>query len=119
MEGAFIIGNGGATPIHGGLHAYQPTHGAKFADNSLVKVRRLKYLKHLPEVGAVVCCVPAGTSIDHVWADYRGLPRPLMVEVPARVTKYIIAFDGDPKPHVIKERDLIATEGKASIAFAR
>ena len=117
MEGAFIIGNGQVTPIHGGLHQYKAHDGAKFADNSLVKVRRLKHLKHLPETGAIVACIPAGVSVDHVWADYRGVARPLMCEVPARSAKYIVAFEGDPRPHIIRERDLTATDGVAEIGM--
>ena len=104
--------------LNAGLHPYIPHPGAKFPDDSLVKVRRLKHLRHLPEIGAVVACVPAGVSPSYVWADRQGKPRPLMVQVECRTTAYLIAFEGDLSPHVIKERDLIATEGEANIEFA-
>lgn len=115
---AAIIGSHGMQRLHGQTVPYVPTPDAKFPDNSIVRVRRLKHLRHLPEVAAVVCCVPAGVSPDHVWADYRGVERPFMCQVPARVTMYLIAFEGRPAPQLIRESELLASEGEAVISFA-
>ena len=104
--------------LNAGTHAYAPVAGAKFPDNSLVKVRRLKHLRHLPEIGAVLACVPAGVSPSYVLADRLGLPRPLMIQQEYRSTYYLIAFEDDSTPHLLRERDLIATEGEANISFA-
>jgi hypothetical protein len=105
--------------LNAGLHKYAPCAGAKFADNSLVKVSRAKHLADLPALGAVVACIPAGTPPEYVWADYRGVPRPLMISAPSRVTRYLIAFEDRDAPVIIKERFLRQTDGEANINFAR
>lgn len=42
-----------------------------------------------------------------------------MCRVPARTVYYIVAFEGDTRPHLMRERDLMATDDPpAEIQFA-
>jgi hypothetical protein len=42
-----------------------------------------------------------------------------MHQVPARIIKYIVAFEGDQTTHLLRERDLLPTnEPPAEIGFA-
>lgn len=82
---------------------------AQFKAGDVVRVRRLKHLRHLPERAAVAIVVPPGFSPDHAMADAKGEGRPLMHAVPARTVTYIVAFDNNPVPHLLRERDLEAT----------
>lgn len=80
---------------------------ALFKVGDVVRVRRLKHLRHLPDRAAVAIVVPPGFSPDHAMADAKGERRPLMHRVPLHVVTYIVAFDGDPVPHLLRERDLL------------
>ena len=118
-EGAFLIGNGQITRIEGQRGTTPDCPEALFKKTSVVRLRRRKHLSHLPEKGAVVAVVPPGFSPDHALDDLWGRPRRLMHQVPAKKVTYIIAFEGDTKPHLMHERDLIATDDPpAEIGFA-
>ncbi len=118
-EGAFLIGNGQLTKLEGQRGTTPECPEAKFQKAGVVRVRRLAHLKHLPERGAVVAVVPPGFSPDHAWDDLCGRPRRLMHQVPARIVRYIVAFEGDQTPHLLRERDLLPTdEPPAEISFA-
>jgi hypothetical protein len=119
QDGAFLIGNGQITKLEGLLGTTPECPEAKFKRLDVVRVRRLKHLKHLPDKGAVVTVIPPHFSPDWAWADTLGKPRPLMCQVGARVVTYIVAFEGDPKPHLLREAYLAPTnEPPAEISFA-
>lgn len=118
-EGAWLIGNGQMVRLQGETGPTPPEPKALHKRNDVVRVRRLKHLRHLPEFGAVAAVVPIGYSPDWAWADLKGEPRPLMAEVGARYVQYIVAFEGDGKPHLLREKYLIATDlPAAEIGFA-
>jgi hypothetical protein len=116
----FILGpQGQMVKMEGQIGTTPDCPEARFAKRAIVRVRRLKHLIHLPELGAVVAVVPPGFSADWAWADVCGKPRPLMHQVPARKVKYIIGFQGDYRPHLMRERDLLPTrEPEADIIFS-
>jgi hypothetical protein len=117
-EGAFLIGNGQISRIIGERGTTPECPEAKFKKRDVVRVRRLKHLKHLPVMGAVAAVVPPGFSPDWAWADLCGKPRALMCRVPARGVTYIVAFEGDPTPHLLREAYLLPTsEPPAEIGF--
>jgi hypothetical protein len=120
MDGAFLIGpSGQLTRLEGERGTTPECPEAKFKRSDVVKVRRLKHLKHLPAIGAVVTVIPPQFSPDWAWADTLGKPRPLMCQVGARTVTYIIAFEGDPNPHLLRESYLLPTnEPPAEIGFA-
>ena len=121
MSEAFIFGPGGQMArMEGPLGVTPDCPAAKFKKNEVVRVRRLKHLRHLPERGAVVAVVPPGFSPDHAWDDLRGQPRRLMHQVPARIVTYIVAFEGDQTPHLLRESYLLPAPGEppAEVAFA-
>lgn len=120
MSEAFIFGPGGQMARMEGPRGVTPDcPEAKFQKNEVVRVRRLKHLRHLSERCAVVAVVPPGVSPDHVWDDLRGQPRRLMHQVPRRAVTYIVAFEGDPTPHLLRESYLLPAPGEpsANIAF--
>jgi hypothetical protein len=119
-ENVWLIGPNGQWDKLIGTHGTTPEcPEALFRKNSVVKVRRLKHLRDLPEHGAVVAVVPPGFSPDWAWDDLRGLPRRLMHQAPSRIVQYIIAFEGDPSPHLLAEKWLVATSlPAAEINFA-
>lgn len=119
-EGAFLIGpRGQISKLTGPRGETPPCPEAKFQRGFVVRVRRLKHLRRLPGFGAVAAVVPPGFSSDWAWDDLCGKPRRLMCQVPARGVRYIVAFDNDPVPHLIRERDLLpSNEAPVEIGFA-
>jgi hypothetical protein len=119
-EKVFLIGPNGQISTLTGPRGVTPECAyARFHILDVVRVRRLKHLRHLPELGAVVAVVPPGFSPDHAWDDLCGRPRRLMCQVGARIVKYIVAFEGDKAPHLMRERDLLPTdEPPAEVSFA-
>lgn len=99
-----------ANPIlvvqHAGYGETPPCPQARFKPGDVVKVRRLHFLKHLPDRAAVALVVPPGVPPEYVMADAHGRPRPLMVTRRTRTVRYIVAFDGDPTPHLLQEKFL-------------
>lgn len=83
---------------------------AKFSPGDMVAIRRRRHLCHLPEQGAIVVVVPPGFPPEWAMADARGAVRPLMTTVPSRCITYVVAFDGDPVPHLLREADIKATK---------
>jgi hypothetical protein len=61
------------------------------------------------KTGDVVTVIPLGFSPDWAWADTLGNPRPLMCQVGARHVTYIVAFEGDPRPTLLREKYLLPT----------
>lgn len=82
---------------------------AKFSPGDVVQVRRLRHLRHLPEQGAVAVMVPPGFPPEWAMADARGELRPLMTTQPHRTVTYVVAFEGDRVPHLLRESDLKPT----------
>lgn len=117
---AYLIGpKGQLTKLTGPRGVTPECPEAKHRVNDVVRIRRLKHLSHLPERGAVVAVVPPGFSPDWAWDDVCKRPRRLMYQAPARAVKYIVAFEGDAAPHLLKETYLLATdEPPAEISFA-
>jgi hypothetical protein len=115
----WLIGNGEMVRIEGQRGITPDCPEALFKINDTVRVRRLKHLKDLPEIGAVAAVVPPGFSPDWAWADLCGRPRPLMHQVPSRHISYIVAFEGDRKPHLLREKYLRVSDlPPAEIKFA-
>ena len=110
MEGAFIFGpNGRMEQIIGPRGTTPECSEAKFKRGDVVRIRRLKHLKHLPERAVVFVAIPPGFSPDWAMADLRKEPRPLMCQVGARVVTYIVGFEDNPRPWLFKERYLLPT----------
>jgi hypothetical protein len=115
----FIIGNGKVSWVEGPRGTTPPSPGAKFKVRDVVRVRRLKHLRDLPEIAAIVTVIPPNFSPDWAWADTLGKPRPLMCRVGSRKVTYIVAFDGGPSPYLMQERYLLPTnQPPAVISFA-
>jgi hypothetical protein len=108
MGDAFLIGNGQITRLQGVIGETPPCPEAKFKPRDVVKIRRLKHLRHLPEIAVVVCVVPPGFSPDWAWADLHKRPRPLMHQVPARQIKYFVGMENG-ETMLIREQWLKAT----------
>ena len=119
-EGAFIIGPGGqVTRIEGQRGTTPLCPDAIFKPNDVVRVRRLKHLRHLPVLGAIAVVVPPGFSADHAWDDFCGRPRRLMASAPTARVRYIVGFEGDPKPHLLAESALMPSgEPAAEVKLA-
>jgi len=119
-EQAFIIGpNGQFMSLEGPRGTTPECPEALFKINETVKVRRLKHLRGLPEIGAVVAVVPPGFSPDHAWDDLCKRPRRLLAQVGARHITYLVAFEGDQTPHLLREKYLKATDlPPAEVRFA-
>ena len=47
------------------------------------------------------------------------MPRRLMCQVPDKAVTYLVAFEGDPKPHILREKYLLPAPGElpATITF--
>lgn len=119
QDQVMLIGNGQITILTGPRCTTPDCPEAKFRKNQVVRVRRLKHLRDLPELAVIVTCVPPGFSPDHAWADVLGKPRPLMCQVPARHVQYLIAFECNPTPMLIREKNLLpSNEPDAEIGFA-
>lgn len=110
MSGAWLIGNGQVVRLRGEIGPTPPEPRALFKVNDVIKVRRLKHLRGLPEFGAIAAVVPIGYSPDWAWADLKGQPRPLMAEVGRRYVQYIVAFEGNLAPHLLREKYIVATD---------
>jgi hypothetical protein len=105
-EQAWLIGDGQVTRIEGPRGTTPECPEALFRKGDVVRVRRLSHLKHLPEIGAVASVIPPGFSPDWAWADLCGRPRPLMHQVPSKHISYIVAFENDRRPHLLREKYL-------------
>ena len=93
--------------LHNGYGTTPECPEAKFKPGDVVRVRRLKHLRHLPARAAIAIVVPVGFPAEYALADAHGRPRPLMTTQPRRYVSYIVGFDGDPAPHLLAERDLL------------
>ena len=100
-------------PLQGARGTTPPCPEAKFAVQDVVKVKRRKHLAHLPSIGAIVAVVPPGFSPDWALADAAGEPRPLMCLAGEKKVTYIVAFENDLAPHLMREEDLLSTGQKS------
>jgi hypothetical protein len=115
----FLIGNGQVTALTGQRGTTPECPEALFKPRDVVRIRRLKHLRHLPALGAIAAVVPPGFSPDWAWDDLCKRPRRLMCQVPKRVVTYIVAFEGDGVPAILRESSLLPTnEPPAEIAIA-
>lgn len=95
-----------------------PCPAAKFSVGDVVKVRRLKHLLHLSTIGAIAAVVPPGFPPEYAWADATKRPRPLMITRPFRSVSYIVGFEGDTRPFLLRERDLLPSgHSRAEITY--
>jgi hypothetical protein len=114
-EGAFLLhSNGQMTRLEGQRGTTPPCPEARHQAEDVVRIRRRKHLRHLPEIGAVVVVIPPGFSPDWAMDDLWSKPRRLMCQVGARDVTYFIGFEGDRRPHLMHERDLLPTGEKAA-----
>ena len=88
-----------------------PKCESRFQIGDLVKRRNRKWLAGLPEICVVVAIVPIGFPPEYAVADASKEPRPLMVMKGARVVQYVIAFEGNRRPFLARDRDLKEREG--------
>jgi hypothetical protein len=51
--------------------------------------------------------VPSGFPADYALADLVDEPRPLMVRAARTCISYVLANEGDPKPYLARENDLL------------
>ena len=98
------------TRLEGQRGATPECPSAKFKKGDVVRVRRLKHLRHLPDIAAIAVVIPPNFSPDWAMADLRGAPRPLMAQVGSNAITYIVGFDGNPTPYLIKERYLLPSD---------
>lgn len=113
-NGIFILGGGIVQVLHRCRGKTPACPDAKFKSGDVVRVRNLKHLKGFPREAVVAVAVPPGFSPDDALADLVGVPRPMMTSVGSRVINYILINDGDTKPYLVKERDLMPS-GKPPI----
>lgn len=98
-----------------------PCPEAQFQRGTVVRVRNRKALSHFPREAVVAAVVPAGFAADYALADLLDEPRPLMIRKPKRVVTYILVNEGDPKPYLASDADLLPS-GKPPVeigGFAR
>lgn len=105
-----LIGGGQVHVITGPRGTTPECPEAKFKRGDVVRLRRLKHLKHMPDRAAVAVVIPPGFSPDWAMADLRNAPRPLMCMVGSRRVTYIVGFDSNPTPYLISERDLMPSD---------
>jgi len=103
----FLIGQGQISRIQGQRGKTPPCPEARFQRGDIVRVRNTKALAGFPREAVVAVAIPPGFSPDHALADLVDQPRPLMVQVGARCVTYILVREGDPKPYLARERDLL------------
>lgn len=87
-----------------------PCPEAAYKRGDVVRVRRAKALAAFPPEAVVAAVIPPGFSPDWALADLLGEPRPALAQVGARVVTYILVNEGDPKPYLARERDLLPSE---------
>ena len=114
MSEAFLIGNGKMHRLVGERGETPTCHGAKFKRGDVVKVRRNKAVGHFPSELIVLVAVPPGFSPDDAMADLLGRPRPFMKQLGRRRITYILCEEGNQKPFLCGERDLLPS-GKEPI----
>src|SRR6185312_4086859 len=103
------LGNNTLLIHHAGYGVTPPCPKAKFKVGDVVKVRRLKHLRDLPDRAAIAIVVPPGFPAEYAHADALQKPRPLMVTKPLRGVSYIVAFDNDPRPMHLRESYLVTS----------
>ena len=106
-EESFLIGGGKIHRLIGPRGETPPCSAAKFKRGDVVKVRATKALVHFPREAVIAVAIPMGFSPDHALADLVGEPRPLMAQVGSRSITYILVRESDPKPYLVRERDLL------------
>ena len=106
-EEAFLSGGGKIMRMKGQRGETPSCSDAKFKRGDVVKVRNTKALQRFPREAIVAVAIPPGFSPDHALADLVGEPRPLLAQVGARRVTYILVREGDPKPYLARERDLL------------
>jgi hypothetical protein len=103
-----LIGPPGTlTVLQGPRGTTPPCPEALFKKNDVVRLRKRKHLAHLPTIAAVAVVIPPGFSPDWAMADLHGKPRPLMCQVGSRSITYIVGFEDNKTPYLLKERDLL------------
>ena len=106
-DGAWIMGNPPIQILNRGYGETPPCPEAQFKRGDVVRVRRNKTVGHFHAELVVLVAVPSGFSPDDALADLLGEPRPVMTRVGKRGVSYILCFEGDPKPYLCRERDLL------------
>lgn len=107
MNEGFLIGGGKAHRIESARGDTPPCENAKFKRGDVVKIRNTRALATFPREAIVAVAIPPGFSPDHALADLVGEPRALMARVGSRSITYILVCEGDPKPYLARERDLL------------
>ena len=107
---AFLIGNGQIHRIVGQRGETPACPAARFKQGDVVRVRNTKALAKFPREAIVASAIPPDFSPDHALADLVGEPRPLMARVGFRTISYILVRENDPKPYLVKERDLLPSD---------
>ncbi len=118
MSEALLIGNHQIMRIEGQRGETPACPEAKFARGDVVKISRRKACEHLPAELIVAVAIPPNFSPDWALADLVGEPRPLIHQVGSRSITYILVRENDPKPYLLKERDM-RPSGKEPVAFGQ
>lgn len=100
--------------MHAGHGETPPCDSAIFKRGDIVKVRNTKALRTFPREAIVAVAIPPGFSPDWALADLVGEPRPALAQVGARGVTYILVNEGDKKPYLAREKDLLSS-GKPPI----
>lgn len=116
MDGVFLIGNGQVAQLQGPIGVTPPCPEALFKPKDVVKIRRLKHLRELPEIAVVVGVVPPNFSPDWAWADLLKKPRPFMCQVGRRGVEYFLGFE-DGRIMLLREKSLKATGEVGDFSF--
>lgn len=112
---AFLIGGGQVHRLIGQRGETPSCPNAKFQRGDIVRRRNLRSMAHLPNGEFIVAtAVPPGFSADYALADLVGEPRPLTAQVGARTITYILVREGDSKPYLLRETQILPS-GKAPI----
>lgn len=105
--------------VNAGYGATPPCPQARFMPGDVVKIRRLKWLRHLPRIAAVAIVVPPDVPPEYAMADAHGRPRPLLISRKTGVVRYLVGFDGDPVPHLLPEKALLPSgEPRVDVAWS-
>lgn len=88
-----------------------PCPQAKFRPGNMVRTRKLKWLREAAgRTGSIAAVVPPGFPPEYAIADAAGRARPLMISQERSFVQYIVAFAGDGRPWLIREKALLPTD---------
>ena len=97
--------------LDAGLGTTPACPDARYSKGQVIKRRAVRWLKDRPILASIAAVVPPGFPPEYAMADAFGQPRPLMVTASKRSVHYVVAFDGDPRPALLAEKDIKCATG--------